>query len=119
MLAELIANGPVMKTVSLPRGRHRLHTMPTSTGYDIRTGGDYSWDGRKRGQSPFTVLQHTLGGGGNLRYENRTCRLTPGETLVLLVPHNHRYWLEPGGRWEFFWLSMNGEEALRLHRAII
>ena len=40
MLAELIANGPVMKTVSLPRGRHRLHTMPTSTGYDIRTGGD-------------------------------------------------------------------------------
>ena len=119
MLAELIANGPVMKTVSLPRGRHRLHTMPTSTGYDIRTGGDYSWDGRKRGQSPFTVLQHTLGGAGNLRYENRTYRLQPGETLVLLVPHNHRYWLEPGGRWEFFWLSMNGEEALRLHRAII
>ena len=90
MLAELIANGPVMKTVSLPRGRHRLHTMPTSTGYDIRTGGDYSWDGRKRGQSPFTVLQHTLGGAGNLRYENRTYRLEPGETLVLLVPHNHR-----------------------------
>ncbi len=40
-----------------------------------------------------------------------------GETLLLLVPHNHRNWLEEGGRWEFFWISMNGEEALRIHRA--
>ena len=34
----------------------------------------------------------------------------------MLVPHNHRYWLEKGGRWEFFWISMNGEEALRIHQ---
>lgn len=45
--------------------------------------------------------------------------MRPGETLLLLVPHNHRYWLEEGGRWEFFWISMNGEEALRIHRAIL
>lgn len=119
VLRDLIAAGPVMKTVSLPRGRQRLHTMPTSTGYEVRTDPSYNWDGRKRGQTPFTVLQHTLGGAGNLRYENRTYRLKPGETLLVLVPHNHRYWLEEGGRWEFFWISMNGEEALRIHRAIL
>ena len=119
VLRELIEAGPVMKTVSLPRGRHRLHTMPTSTGYEVRSDPSYNWDGRKRGQTPFTVVQHTLGGAGNLRYENRTYRLAPGETLVLLVPHNHRYWVEAGGRWEFFWISMNGEEALRIHRAIV
>ncbi|ASY65240.1 Transcriptional regulator, AraC family (plasmid) [Sinorhizobium sojae CCBAU 05684] len=119
MLQQLIDRGPVMRTVSLPRGRQSLHTMPTSTGYEIRTGGSYDWDGRKRGQTPFTVLQHTLGGAGNLRYENRTYRLREGDTLLLLVPHNHRYWLEDGGRWEFFWISMNGEEALRIHRAIL
>ncbi|MCZ4094415.1 AraC family transcriptional regulator [Sinorhizobium psoraleae] len=119
VLQDLIDQGPVMRTVSLPRGRQSLHTMPTSTGYEIRTDAAYNWDGRKRGQTPFTVLQHTIGGAGNLRYENRTYRLREGETLLLLVPHNHRYWLEDGGRWEFFWISMNGEEALRIHRAIL
>jgi len=119
MLKRLIENGPVMRTVSLPRGRHSLHTMPTSTGYEIRTDMSYDWDGRKRGQTPFTVLQHTIAGAGNLRYENRTYRVREGETLLVLVPHNHRYWLEQNGRWEFFWISMNGEEALRIHKAIL
>ncbi|ASY71678.1 AraC family transcriptional regulator [Sinorhizobium fredii USDA 205] len=119
VLQQLIDRGPVMRTVSLPRGRQSLHTMPTSTGYEIRTDGGYDWDGRKRGQTPFTVLQHTIGGAGNLRYEHRTYRLREGDTLLLLVPHNHRYWLEEDGRWEFFWISMNGEEALRIHRAIL
>ncbi|APG95697.1 AraC family transcriptional regulator [Sinorhizobium americanum] len=119
VLQQLIDQGPVMRTVSLPRGRQSLHTMPTSTGYEIRTEGGYDWDGRKRGQTPFTVLQHTLGGAGNLRYENRTHRVREGDTLLLLVPHNHRYWLEEDGRWEFFWISMNGEEALRIHRSIL
>ena len=119
MLRRLMVNGPCMKTVSLPRGRHRLHTMPTSTGYEIREKPNYDWDGRKRGQTPFTVLQHTISGAGNLRYEGRTYRVLPGETLLVTVPDNHRYWLEPGGRWEFFWISMNGEEAMRLHQAIL
>ncbi|TCQ09069.1 AraC family transcriptional regulator [Rhizobium sp. PP-F2F-G36] len=119
MLQRLMANGPCMRTVSLPRGRHRLHTMPTSTGYEIREKPNYDWDGRKRGQTPFTVLQHTISGAGNLRYDGRAYRVIPGETLLVTVPDNHRYWLEPGGRWEFFWISMNGEEAMRLHQAIL
>lgn len=56
-----------MKMISLPRARQRLHTMPTSTGYDVRTDAGYSWDGRRRGQTPFTVMQHTISGTGNLR----------------------------------------------------
>ncbi|BCP55430.1 AraC family transcriptional regulator [Kaistia sp. 32K] len=108
-----------MRTVSLPRGRHRLHTMPTSTGYEIRTDQSYVWDGRKRGQTPFTVLQHTVSGVGRLRYERRDYRLTAGETMLVLVPHSHRYSVEAGDRWEFFWISMNGQEALRIHRSIL
>jgi AraC-like DNA-binding protein len=119
VLQKLIASGPVMKTVSLPRGRHSLHTMPTSTGYEVRRDEIYDWDGRKRGQTPFTVLQHTIGGTGNLRYENRTYKVRSGETLLVLVPHNHRYWLAPGEHWEYFWISMNGEEALRIHRSVL
>jgi AraC-like DNA-binding protein len=119
VLQDLVDAGPMMRTVSLPRGRQTLHTMPTSCGYEIRNGRDYDWDGRKRGLAPFTVLQHGIAGQGNLRYENRTTVVKPGETLLLLIPHNHRYWLSDGESWEFFWISMNGEEALRIHRSIL
>lgn len=119
VLNDLINAGPAMRTVSLPRGRQSLHTMPTSSGYEIRNGNEYDWDGRKRGAAPFTVLQHCIAGRGNLRYEQRTTFVRPGETLLLLIPHNHRYWLEKGESWEFFWISMNGEEALRIHRSIL
>ncbi len=119
VLQDLVDKGPAVRTVSLPRGRHTLHTMPTSSGYEIRRGGGYDWDGRRRGQAPFTVLQHCISGRGNLRYENRLTQVKPGETLLLLIPHNHRYWLERDESWEFFWISMNGEEALRIHRSIL
>jgi AraC-like DNA-binding protein len=119
MLADLIGNGPTMRTISLPRSRHRLHAMPTSAGYEIRENEIYNWDGRKRGQTPFTVLQHTIAGEGRLRYEHRNYKLATGDTLLVLVPHNHRYWLEHDQRWEYFWISMNGEEALRIHRLIL
>ena len=92
--------------------------MPTSTGYEIRTDSSYAWDGRARGQTPFTVLQHTVAGAGNLLYERRRYRLLPGDTMLCVVPHNHRYWVEDGGRWEFFWLSITGQEAVRVHRLI-
>ena len=116
VLDALASRAPIMKTVSLPRGRHRLHTMPTSTGYEIRANTDYDWSGRQRGQTPFTVLQHTISGEGSLLYERRRYRLKPGDTMLVIVPHNHRYWVEDGGRWEFFWISMSGQEAVRIHR---
>lgn len=119
VLDALTSRGSVMTTISLPRGRRPLHVMPTSASHEVRTGRDYDWDGRQRGRTPFTILQHTIAGAGNLRYENRSYRLEPGDTMALIVPHNHRYWLEAGGRWEFFWLSMNGEEALRIHRDVM
>lgn len=93
--------------------------MPTSSGYEIREGAGYDWDGTRRGQTAFTVLQHTVSGEGNLLYERRRYRLKPGDTMLVIIPHSHRYWLEAGGRWEFFWLSMYGQEALRIHRTIL
>jgi AraC-like DNA-binding protein len=119
VLGDLVQAGPAARSISLPRGRHTLHTMPTSSGYEIRSGGDYDWDGRSRGHAPFTVLQHCIGGRGRLRYDSRMTEIRPGETMLLVVPHSHRYWLDEGERWEFFWISMNGEEALRIHRLIL
>ncbi len=119
MLQDLIAHGQSMRTISFPRGRQRLHAMPTSAGYEVRQNEVYDWDGRKRGQIPFTVLQHTISGSGRLRYQNRNYRLQGGDTFLLLVPHNHRYWLEKDERWEYFWISMHGEETLRIHKMVL
>jgi AraC-like DNA-binding protein len=38
--------------------------------------------------------------------------------MLTIVPHGHRYWVEDGGRWEFFWISVAGQEAVRVHRII-
>ncbi|WP_319519703.1 AraC family transcriptional regulator [uncultured Martelella sp.] len=119
VLQELRKKAPIGRLISLPRGHQDLHAMPVSAGYEVRTRPDYQWDGRRRGQSPFSVIQYTIAGEGNLRFENQTYRIRPGETMLTLIPHNHRYWLEEGGYWEFFWISLNGEEAMRIQRAVL
>ncbi|WGF88422.1 helix-turn-helix domain-containing protein [Marinivivus vitaminiproducens] len=118
-LSALRGRGPVMTTVSLPRSRHRLHAMPTNAGYDLVREPGYDWNGRQRGETPFTVLQHSLGGTGRLRWERKSFSVAPGETMLVMIPHDHRYWLEPGEWWEFFWIAMYGQEALRILKTIL
>jgi AraC-like DNA-binding protein len=119
VLELLRARGSGRSAISLARGRDRLHVMPTSAGYEVAADSSYSWDGRLRGQTPFAIIQHTIGGAGRLRYERHNRLVVPGETMLVVIPHNHRYWIEDGERWEFFWIAITGQEALRLHRAIL
>lgn len=119
MLRRIAEGDAFRRTLSFPRRRDRFHVMATSTGYEIAHGPAYDWDGRKRGHTPFCVLQHTISGAGRLRYERRTWRIGPGETMLVTIPHAHRYWLEAGESWGFFWIAMSGQEALRLQRAIL
>ena len=63
--------------------------------------------------TPFAVIQHTLAGEGRLSYEGRQLPLGPGETMLVTIPHEHRYFLPPGGHWRFFYLVLQGREALR------
>ncbi|MFC0266529.1 AraC family transcriptional regulator [Kushneria aurantia] len=107
-----------MKTISLPRGRHRLHVMPTSAGCERRDDSGYYWDGLKRGRLPFTVLQYSLAGTGYLNFEHRDYSLPAGTLMIVDIPGNHRYWAEAGQPWHFFWLATAGQEALRLQRML-
>ncbi|WP_061977556.1 AraC family transcriptional regulator [Aureimonas sp. AU20] len=119
LLRRFRAQGSAMRIVTLARSRHRLHTMPTSTGYDhLSDDAGYRWDGQKRGSAPFTVLQHTISGAGQLVFERRSFEVGPGQTMLVLIPSNHVYTVPKGGHWEFFWISMYGGEALRVHRAV-
>lgn len=119
MLKELIDYGHRVRRLELPKSAVPLHCMAHSAGYEQRINEVYSWDGLQRGDAPFLVIQHTLVGEGRLDFAGTQYRLTPGQTMVLSLPHAHRYWLERGGHWQYFWMVLNGREALRLAREII
>jgi len=119
MLSTLLSHGHDLRTLGLPRGTALLHCMAVAAGYEQRRNEVYSWDGSKRGTSPFLVIQHTLLGEGRLDYAGTRYRLTPGQSMLVTMPHAHRYWLERGGNWEYFWLLLHGREALRLAREIL
>ena len=119
MLSELLAHGHSIRVLRSPKAPVALHCMAVSAGYEQRQNEVYSWHGLKRGTAPFVVVQHTLVGEGRLDFAGAQFCLRPGDTMVLTMPHDHRYWLERGGHWEYFWMVLNGREALRLAREII
>lgn len=119
VLSELLQHGHDIRALNLPRSAAPLHCMGVSAGYEQRRNEVYSWDGMQRGTAPFLVIQHTTLGEGRLDYAGTRHRLTPGRTMLVTMPHAHRYWLDRGGEWEYFWLLLNGREALRLAREIL
>ena len=119
MLQDLIDYGHKLRVLHLAKSAVPLHAMAISAGYEQRVNEVYSWDGLQRGTAPFLVLQHTIAGRGRLDYAGTQHRLTPGHTMLLSLPHAHRYWLERGQSWEYFWIVLNGREALRIAREVI
>ena len=101
----------------MARSPIELHCLAMGAGYERRENETYSWEGRKRGT--FALIQHTLAGRGELDYAGTHHALLPGATMVLTFPHANRYWLATGERWEYFWIGIQGREALRVARAVI
>ena len=116
MLTRLRALTPGARTVAFPKSGARLHAMVTSVGYDRCRDPSYDWHGLRRGDTPYVLLQHTFEGRGHLRIARQRQVLTAGDTMLLTFPHDNRYWLARGDRWEFFWLCLNGREVLRVWR---
>ncbi len=85
-----------------------LPAMLSSVGAETRTGPGYDWHGLRRGGGGNIILQYTLAGQGRLSFDETTHALQPGEALCVYVPHNHRYWVEPGEEWTFFWINCRG-----------
>lgn len=89
-----------------------LRAQIASAGREHRVGGDgYDWHGLRRGAGPFSVLQYTLAGGGNLVWRGTAQRLVAGSLMLVQVPHDHRYWLPDGGTWQFCWICLLGSEV--------
>ncbi|WP_404406322.1 helix-turn-helix domain-containing protein [Pelagibacterium halotolerans] len=119
MLSDLIAHGHGMRQLSTGKSDVGLFCMAGGAGYELRVNEIYSWDGLRRGDTPFALIQHTIAGEGRLDYAGANHRLGPGETMLLTFPHANRYWLEYGKSWEYFWIILVGREALRVAGAVL
>jgi AraC-like DNA-binding protein len=109
----------VSRSLMFAKSAPGLHAMVVSAGRQLQTEPSYDWDGLRRGSAPLALLQFTLAGGGMLRYQDRTHTLTPGDVMLLSIPHDHRYWLPAGGRWDLFYVCLNGSEVMRAWLAAI
>lgn len=119
MLTAITGMAPQARTIAFPRGRVALRAMPASAGVEIVTDTAYSWHGLKRGLTPFAVIQHTLSGEGRLDFEGRLQPMRAGETMLVSIPHAHRYYFPGREPWHFFYLVVSGQEALRLVAEVI
>jgi AraC-like DNA-binding protein len=88
-------------------------------GFETQTSPRYDWHGLKHGGGNFALFQYTIAGRGQLRFEERYFELQAGDAMLVCMPHDHRYWLEPGDRWEFFWVQLHGSAIIRLWKEAI
>jgi len=104
-----------------PRGPMPLHAMITSAGLTRQRTGDYHWHGQHRGPAEFAILQWTLAGRGRLRFEDQHHEITPGDVMLVTIPHDHEYWFDPeiADRWHFFYLCLNGRAVMQAFHAAI
>jgi len=102
-----------------PRAATQLHVMPASAGRERRAGPSYDWHGLNRGPVEFLLIQHTFAGRGRLTFEGREDEVGPGQTMLLRVPHDHRYRTVEHEAWDFAYLILHGSEAMRLAAPIL
>lgn len=90
---------------------------PFSLGMEVRTGPDYHWEGRTRGDSPHAIFQYTLEGCGRFRDRNGEHRLPPGTGFLCIStdPEIAYYYAPDEVRpWAFFFLAFSGAAAYEL-----
>ena len=39
--------------------------------------------------------------------------------MLLYIPHDHRYWMQPDQPWEFFFLCLHGSEVMRAWQHVV
>jgi len=96
-----------------------LHALLKFCGREIALNQDYRWSGLRRGRSEFILWQHTISGEGVLVYEGQELRITPGDSMLIHIPHDHCYYLPKDSKsWSFIFAGFNGREAIRICRDI-
>ena len=107
------------ETLLFPSMRAPLPALIDGAGFQEENKPSYDCDGWSRGNAELALIQYTLSGRGRLRFQDRDMFVEPGQAMLLHLPHNYRYWIEEGERWEFFYVMFSGTEAVRRMREIV
>jgi AraC-like DNA-binding protein len=115
MLKTIIKQGHFEGSVMFPAKTLSLHSMLVCCGFQEATSLRYNFNGFQRGRKDLSIWQYTISGFGRLECEGRTYDITPGKAMLIHVPQDHCYYLpEDSDSWEFFYLSCNGREFMRV-----
>ena len=104
----------------MPDHNCRLALQLNSCGFEYRDiPAEYNWNGLERGDTDTCLLQYTISGSGKLRFEQRHYDVLPGQLMLVTIPHDHHYYLEPGKHWEHIYITCQGTEVMRLAHVIL
>ena len=111
---------PLVKHTSRYSGKKfPLHALTILSGHCVEESPDYYNDGLANNFSVHAAWQYTLAGRGRLEIRGKGCDLLPGSLMIISIPGPHTYFLpEDSPRWEFVFLTMAGQEAIRITRMI-
>ena len=89
-------------------------------GYESRRRGHYCWNGLTRGSEEFMLWQYGLEGFGSLRFEDREYLMSPGQAMLVKIPHDHCYEVHrQSSVWEFIFIILRGSECMRIGSGLI
>lgn len=92
----------------------------TSIGWENVNSPAYKWDGLNRLSRDSGVFQFTISGQGVIRYNNREYVIPKYCGLMCTIPGDHVYYFnESDGNWEFMFISVQGEDAMRHWNSLI
>ena len=91
-----------------------------SVGWEKETDSDaYNWNGMERSETGKVIFQFTLNGLGKINITGKEFPLGPGDAFLVDLPSKHRYFLPKESKeWEFVFLTLYGEEAMRCFKMI-
>jgi AraC-like DNA-binding protein len=92
----------------------------TAIGWEYVNSSSYRWDGLKRQAEDGAIFQFTLSGQGVIRYRNREYVVPEHCGFMCTVPGDHVYYFdENDGDWEFLFIAVQGEDAIRHWSSLI
>ncbi|MBN2642757.1 MAG: helix-turn-helix transcriptional regulator [Victivallales bacterium] len=98
----------------------QLNARISMAGYESPRQGNYCWNGLNRGSEEFILWQLGLAGMGELRFEDRTYVLNPGQAMLLKIPHDHCYQVyRESNEWKIIFIILRGCECMRIGAELI
>jgi AraC-like DNA-binding protein len=89
-------------------------------GWERVHSSTYRWDGIQRTDGEGVIFQFTLSGQGTIRHANREFIVPKNCGFLCTLPSDHMYYFdETHDHWEFLFIAVRGEDAIRHWHSLI